>query len=58
MIRWINDYISTAPWKFAKKTPDAVILDVRDLVDGVGNSNELVAEKVKTGVEIIQKQKN
>lgn len=57
MIRWINNYIGTAPWKFAKETTDGEILDVRDLVDGVGNSNELVAEKIKSGVEIIQKRK-
>ncbi|HMH23180.1 MAG TPA: NAD-dependent epimerase/dehydratase family protein [Puia sp.] len=57
MIRWITDYVGTAAWEFAKAISDVEILDVRDLVDGIGNPDTLVEEKISLGVEAIQKQK-
>lgn len=57
MIRWITNYLGTAPWRNAKDTPNVEILDVRDLIDDDGNSSKLVAEKIKEGIEVVQKQK-
>jgi UDP-glucuronate decarboxylase len=54
MIRWITDYLGTAPWELAKNTTGVKILDVRDLVDATGNSTELVAAKIKAGTELIE----
>lgn len=54
MIRWITDYIGTAPYLEAvSEKEDYEILDVRNLVDKQGNNNSEVDLKIKQGLECL-----
>lgn len=51
MVRWINDYIGTAPRDAVEETAETVIVDVRDLVDKSGNTPEAVRLKITEAAE-------
>lgn len=54
MIRWITDFIGTAPYLEAvSEVEDYEILDVRNLVDKQGNDNEEINLKIKQGLEYL-----
>ena len=57
MIRWINDYIGTAPWEHLKSESDIEILDVRDLVDKPGNSIAIIKKKISKAVKTLKQGK-
>lgn len=46
MIRWITEFLGTAPWEMSPQAGTDGIVDVRLLRDGAGNSPELVRRKV------------
>lgn len=50
MIRWITDHIGTAPYNSNVLDRDFSVVDVRDLVDGIGNSSALIKEKINQGI--------
>ena len=54
MIRWISDYLGTAPWFATAECSDYRRLDVRDLVDGAGNPVEAVRAKIDEGLDTIR----
>jgi len=53
MIRWINDYIGTAAWNNVAHVKDITILDVRNLVDKVGNDTTEVGKKIEEGLSML-----
>jgi nucleoside-diphosphate-sugar epimerase len=54
MIRWINEYLGTAPFGDSDIAKDHSVLDVRDLVDKHGNSLKITKEKIERGVELLR----
>lgn len=54
MIRWITDYLGTAPATSAEINPSMAIVDVRDLVDKAGNPVDAVRLKIEQGVNAIR----
>jgi nucleoside-diphosphate-sugar epimerase len=52
MIRWITPEFGTAPYH-GVPPGEAVIVDVRDLVDGEGNSEELLWQKVSAAADAL-----
>ena len=53
-IRWINEYLGTAPAADIVELDNIKIIDVRDLVDKAGNQSETIKEKIMTGVKYLQ----
>lgn len=54
MIRWVNEFLGTAPGMIQPEDPSIAILDVRDLVDKAGNTLELVKKKIEHGVSLLR----
>ncbi len=54
MIRWINEYLGTAPFGDSDIAKEHTVLDVRDLVDKHGNSLKITKEKIERGVELLR----
>ena len=50
-IRWITPLLGTAPAMEVIDNPDIVLIDVRDLVDKAGNTEETVKDKIVRGAE-------
>jgi len=46
VIRWITSHLGTAPYNSVTESSDFSIVDVRDLVDKVGNTSEVVINKI------------
>lgn len=54
-IRWINQRLGTAAFdKMVTENQSIFILDVRDMVDKKGNSNDIVKAKIEQGVQAYQ----
>ncbi|MDH4316978.1 MAG: NAD-dependent epimerase/dehydratase family protein [Desulfobulbaceae bacterium] len=54
-IRWITDFIGTAPAEEVSKRSDLKVVDVRDLVDKAGNRPDAVKEKIMIGVKHLRR---
>lgn len=55
MIKWIvPNKLGTASFESVSKAVDIHILDVRDLVDKAGNSQDIVKRKIDKGLELLQ----
>ena len=54
MIRWVNEKLGTAPWNAQPFEAGVSALDVRDFVDGEGNSIEAIRARVEQGVELLR----
>jgi UDP-glucuronate decarboxylase len=54
VIRWINNYIGTAPYEKVIESDDVKIIDVRDLVDKPGNTYEIIKEKIFASVNSLE----
>lgn len=50
MIRWIDQNLGTAPYDQIEDCCNLYVLDVRDLVDKQGNSEEIIKEKVSNAI--------
>lgn len=57
MIRWINEFLGTAPGMIQSEDSGIAVLDVRDLVDKTGNTTELVKEKIERGLSLLRQGK-
>ena len=53
-VRWITPSLGTAPADAIEGVFDAKVLDVRDMVDGPGNSERSVREKIEEGCKYIK----
>lgn len=54
MIKWIRPYLGTGAAKGIKDNGNIYILDVRDILDRKGNSQDVVLQKIKEGIEAIK----
>mgnify|MGYP003650457832 CR=1 FL=1 len=54
MIRWITDFLGTAPASQVVLEDDMRLLDVRDLVDKFGNAPDEVRKKIDAGVALLK----
>lgn len=57
MIRWIKDYMGTAPRESIIPDDKIEIIDVRDMVDKPGNSVEMVKEKIESALNHLKRGK-
>jgi len=60
-MKWLTEEIATGSYNEVSKKvldPDAVILDVRDLVDKSGNDVDYVKSRIVEGISILKKIKN
>ena len=53
MIRWITPMLGTASAGSSDIEPDTAIVDVRDLVDKIGNSSDAVLAKINQGTALL-----
>lgn len=45
-IRWITPLLGTAAFNAVQNTTDIEVIDVRDLVDKVGNNSNAILDKI------------
>ncbi|MBC8113740.1 MAG: NAD-dependent epimerase/dehydratase family protein [Candidatus Saccharimonas sp.] len=53
-IRWITDRLGTAPYDQFQPLDGSILVDVRDMVDKVGNATGLAYAKVAEGAQALQ----
>jgi len=53
VIRWITPSLATGPWREASRVEGVALLDVRDLIDGEGNSADSLRERIRRGVDLL-----
>jgi len=53
-VRWITEYLGTAPAASMRLEPGVAVLDVRELVDKGGNDPERVRQKIAQGIDVIR----
>lgn len=54
MIRWISENLGTSSYEYAKDKTGIYILDVRDMVDKIGNNESIVSAKIKEAISEIK----